>query len=255
MKVAAIALNTCREAIRNRILYSILFFACLITGVAAAVGSVSIGDTIKFTKDFSLFSISLFGVMTTVVLGVNLLSKELNHRTIYNVLSKPMSRWEFLVGKFAGLSATLTIMVALLSGLLLGLLYVLEHHIDWQLLPVIATMLLELGILLAVALFFSSIVVTPMLAGLFTAAAFIAGRSVALLDYFFAADQRVSVRYPMEVLYIILPHLNRFYVADDVVSGHPLPLAYYCHVGVYAFSYIGVMLLLSVAIFRRREFV
>jgi len=255
MKVIAIALNTSREAIRNRILYTILLFACLLTGIAAAFGSVSIGDTMKFMKDFSLFSISLFGVVTTVVLGVSLLSKELDKRTIYNILSKPVARWQFLVGKFLGLFATMVIMMALISSIMMGMLSLLDGRIDWQLLPVVGAMLLELAVLLAVAIFFSSIVVTPALAGLFTIATFVAGRSAPMLSYFFDSEQPVTVRYAMQALYAVLPHLDRFYVADQVVSGQILPPLYYANASLYAAAYSGFLLALSVAIFRRREFV
>lgn len=254
MKVWAIALNTSREAIRNKILYSILLFAALITGISAAFGAASIGDTLKFVKDFSLFSISLFGVVTTVVLGVSLLSKELGKRTIYNILSKPVARWQFLVGKFLGLLATLAIMMGLLASALLATLWFLEGHFDWQLIPVVGAMMLELSILLAAAMFFSSIVVTPSLAGFFTVATFIVGRSVGMLSYFNGAEQPPMLQYVMHALYVVLPHLDRLYVADQVVSGLTLPPSYYLQAGLYAAGYSGVLLVLSLAIFRRREF-
>lgn len=255
MKVFAIAVNTSREAIRNKVLYSIFLFACVVTGVSAAFGWASIGDTIKFVKDFSLFSISLFGVVTTVVLGVSMLSKELGKRTIFNILSKPVARWQFLVGKFFGLLATLAAMMTLMAAALLILLYCIEGTIDWQILPVVATMVLELGILSAVAVFFSSIVVTPALAGLFTAATFIAGRSTPILDYLMTPDQPPTLRYVARGLYAVLPHLNQYYIADRVAYGLALPPTYYLHAVVYAAAYAALLLIISVAIFQRREFV
>jgi Cu-processing system permease protein len=255
MKVGAIALNTCREAIRNKVLYSILLFACLMTAISAAFGSASIGDTTRFVKDFSLFSISLFGVVTTVVLGVSLLSKELSKRTIYNILSKPVARWQFVIGKFVGLLATLAIMMGLMTGALLTLLWLIERRVEWPLLPVVGAMMLELGVLLAVAIFFSSGVVTPALAGLFTAATFVAGRSTPLLSYFFGPEHPPALRYAMRGLYAVLPHLDRFYVADRVVAGLMLPPAYYLEAAAYAAAYTALLLALSVAIFRRREFI
>ena len=255
MKIVAIAVNTAREAIRNRVLYSIMLFACLLTGIAAAFGSVSIGDTMKFVKDFSLFSISLFGVVATVVLGVNLLSKELEKRTIFNLLSKPVARWQFLIGKFIGMLATLAIMMALMTSAFFLLLWEMEGGVDWSLLPVVGAMMLELSVLLAVAIFFSCIVVTPSLAGLFTVAAFIAGRSAPWLLYFHSDEYPTSLRYTMEAVYTALPHLDRFYVADRVIAGQVLPPAYYMHATLYAGAYVGILLCLSVVIFRRREFV
>src|SRR6476620_2880767 len=122
-QVMALAINTAREAIRNRILYSILFFALLMVGISAVFGAASIGDQVKYMKDFSLMSVSLFGVIIAVVLGVNLLHQELGKKTIVNILSKPVARWQFLVGKFLGLLATLTIMMALLASALLTTLW------------------------------------------------------------------------------------------------------------------------------------
>lgn len=255
MKVVAIALNTCREAIRNKVLYSLLLFACLVTGISAAFGWASIGDTIKFAKDFSLFSISLFGVVTAVVLGVSLLSKELGKRTIYNILSKPVRRWQFLVAKFLGLVATLAIMVTLMTTALLALLYALEGRIDWRILPVVAMMLLELGILSAVAIFFSSIVVTPALAGLFTAATFVAGRSTPMLAYLMTPDQPITLRYIARGLHAVLPHLHQFYIADRVAFDLTLPPGYYLYATIYATAYTALLLIVSIFIFQRREFV
>ncbi len=254
MKILAVAINTCREAIRNKVLYSIFFFACLITAVSAAFGSASIGDTSKFIKDFSLFSISLFGVVTTVVLGVNLLNKELVRRTIYNILSKPVPRWQFLVGKFLGLLVTLAVMMLLMTTALLTLLWFVEQRIAWALLPVVGAMMLELAVLSAAAIFFSAVVVTPALAGLFTAGTFIAGRASGSLAYFFGSEQPPAVRYTAKALYLMLPHLNRFYVADQVVSGIALPVAYYVCLLLYALAYTALLLLLSIVIFRQREF-
>src|ERR1700687_2632003 len=254
MKVLAIALNTSREAIRNKVLYSILLFACLLTGISAAFGSVSLGDKMKFVKDFSLLSISLFGVVTTVVLGVNLLSKELGKRTIYNILSKPVARWHFLVGKFLGLLTTLAIMMGIMTTALFVLLWALEGHTDWQLVPVVAAMMLELGVLLAAAIFFSSMVVTPALAGLFTAATFVAGRSASWLTYFFDPEYPASLRYTMRLLYAVLPHLDQLYVADRVVSGQTLPLAYFAYASIHATVYATLLIVLGVLIFERREF-
>jgi Cu-processing system permease protein len=189
-----------------------------------------------------------------VVLGVTLLSKELGKRTIYNILSKPVARGQFLIGKFLGLLATLSIMMGLLAAALLAALWFAEGGFDWPMLAAVAAMMLELSILLAVALFFSSIVVTPSLAGFFTVATFIAGRSAGLLSYFTGDDQPPGLRQTMHLLYVILPHLDRLYIADRLGSRSPLPPAHSLQATLYAAAYSGVLLLLSLAIFRRREF-
>ena len=129
-KILALALNTAREAVRNRILYSILFFAVLMVAVAAVFGAASIGDQTKYMKDFSLMSVSLFGVIIAIVLGVNLLHQELGRKTIFNILSKPVARWQFIVGKFFGLLATLSLIVILMSGGVVACFVLLTGRLD-----------------------------------------------------------------------------------------------------------------------------
>ena len=255
MRTFAIALNTAREAIRNKLLYSILFFAVVVVAVAALFGSVSIGDPMKFVKDFSLMSVSLFGVAIAVMLGVSMLHKEINRKTIYNILAKPVARWEFIVGKFLGLVATLTLVVALMTAALLAIVAVFEGHIDWTLALGAQMTVLELMILVAVALFVSAVVVTPTIAGLVTAAAFVAGRCAGYLEYFGGPDQPLALRGVARGLYWVLPHLDRLNVANQVAYGDPVAASYVLTVAVYAFAYTGILLLFAIFMFSRRELV
>ena len=254
-KVFAIALNTAREAVRNRILYSILFFAVLLVAISAVFGAASIGDQMKYMKDFSLMSVSLFGVIIAIVLGVNLLHQELGRKTIFNILSKPVARWQFMVGKFFGLLATLSLIVALMSGGVVACFLLLTGRFDWGLVVASFAALLEIMVVIAVALFFSSLVVTPALAGMFTAATFVAGRSVSHLLYFLKDDQPPVMQTLAHALYWVLPRLDRFTVADRVVYGMVPDPSYLATLVAYALAYAGILLLLSVGLFSRREFV
>jgi ABC-type transport system involved in multi-copper enzyme maturation permease subunit len=254
MKLLAVALNTFREAVRNKILYSLVFFAALVVAIAAVFGSVSIGDQMKFIKDFGLMSISLFGMVIAIVLGVNLLNNELGKKTILNILSKPVARSEFISGKFLGLFATLTLVVGLMSVGLIGFLMLFEGRIDWGLGLASGTTLLELMVVIAFALFFSAIVVTPTLAGLFTAAMFVVGRSSGYLRYFFGKDYPHSIRALAQGLYWVVPHLDRFNIADQVVYGDQVDVEHLVAIFAYAVSYSMVLLLLAIALFSRREF-
>ena len=255
MKTLAIARNTAREALRNKVLYSILGFAALVVGVAALFGSASIGNQMKFVKDFSLAAISLFGVVIAVTLGVSMLSKELGRRTILNILSKPVARWQFIVGKFAGLAATLTVVVVLMTAALVGIVAAFDGAIDPGLVVAGAAVVLELVIVVAIALFFSAVVVTPTLVGMFTVAAFVAGRSAGYLAYFRGDDANPIVRAVATVLYWVLPHLERLEVADQVVYGDVLSLGTFGLAAAYAAAYTALLLLLTIALFQRREFV
>lgn len=253
-QIAAIAVNTAREAIRNRILYSILFFAVLMVGIAAVFGAASIGDPLKYMKDFSLMSVSLFGVIIAVVLGVNLLHQELGKKTIVNILSKPVGRWQFLVGKFLGLVGTLMIVVGAMATGVVVAFGLFTGALDWGLVVAAGAALLEIMIVIAVAVFFSSLVVTPSLAGMFTAATFIAGRSSSYLLYFTGDDHPPIMRTLANALYWALPRLDHYAIADQLVYGQMLPPAYLVTLVAYAGAYTALLLLLSTALFSRREF-
>lgn len=253
-KIWALALNTTREAIRNRVLYSILAFAVLMIGVSTVFGSASIGDQIRYVKDFSLMSISLFGVIIAVVLGVNLLHKELSKKTILNTLSKPVARWQFVLGKFFGLLVTLA---AILTGMALGLgafLTLLEGRFDSAILVAAFASLLETMIVIAFAMFFSSLVVTPTLAGMFTIGCFIAGRSTQYLEYFLSGDASWGVRLVASTLDAILPRLDYFLIGDRLVHGERMAASTLAYLTGYATAYSAVLLLIAAGLFSRREF-
>ncbi len=253
-KVFALALNTTREAIRNRVLYSILAFAVLMVGVSAVLGSASIGDQIRYIKDFSLMSISLFGVIIAVVLGVNLLHQELSKKTILNTLSKPVARWQFVLGKFAGLLLTLSVVIAGMSVGLGLFLTLLEGRFDNVIGVAAFASLLEIMVVIAFAVFFSSLVVTPTLAGMFTLGCFIAGRSTQYLDYFLSGDTSSFIRNLAWALNAALPRLDYFLLGDRLVNGDAVSAGTLVFLIGYAIAYSSVLLLLAAGFFSRKEF-
>lgn len=170
MQVQSIALNTYREAIRNKILYSVMLFAVLLVGASAAFGQITIGNQIHVIKTFGLFAVSFFGAVITIVTGVSLLNKEMKQKTIYNILSKPVARWQFLMGKHLGLTATVGSLVSLMGLGLMGFVYLFEGQVDWNLTLGILFSVLEVCVVASIAIFFSSVVVTTTLTGLFTMA-------------------------------------------------------------------------------------
>jgi ABC-type transport system involved in multi-copper enzyme maturation permease subunit len=200
-------------------------------------------------------SITIAGVVIATIVGVNMLSKELGRKTIFNILSKPVARWEFILGKFCGLVATLTIVVACMCATLVGVLALFEGRLDPGLVVASAVALIELALVVAIALFFSAFVVTPTLAGMFTVAAFVAGRSVGYLTFFTGEGHGPVTRAVARTLYWVLPHLDRLNVADHLVYGDPVGGTYLLTMAAYAAAYAGVLLLLTVGLFARREFV
>ncbi len=257
MKIGAIALNTFREALRNKVLYSVIFFAIILTAISAFFGTVTIGEREKVIKDFGLFSLSFFGAIITILSGVSLLNKELKQRTVYNILSKPVARWEFIVGKHLGLTATVYTLVIAMGLSLMVFVSLFEGRVDWLLLQGIGFALLEVTIVSALSMFFSSLVVTTTLSGLFTLGAYLAGRSISYLQYFLSQDEDTNgaIILVVKACDAILPDLSLFNMSDSIVAGTIISGSHALHAVLYAVGYSAATLCLAAMIFQKRELV
>jgi len=256
MKIASIALNTFREAVRNKILYSVVLFAVLLVGVSAFFGSVSIGEQEKVIKDFGLFSLSFFGAVIAILAGVSLLNKELKQKTVFNILSKPVRRSEFIVGKHLGLTLTVSILISLMGVGLVIFVACFEGRVDWLLFQGIFLVLMECTVVAAVAIFFSSLVVTTTLSGIFTLGTYIAGRSIAYLSYYLSQgeNQNTALSTLVKILDWVLPDLSLFNAGNALVYGTALGPEYALTALCYAVAYSTVLLVLAALIFEHRDF-
>ncbi len=186
-RVAIVAVNTFREAVRDRVLYNLVFFALVMMAAAVLVGQISVDIEEVVIVSLGLSAISIIGLLIAVFIGVGLVSKEIDKRTLYALLAKPLRRWEFLTGKFAGLVLTLTVNTAAMAvALLLAMSYVRHglHRADTVVLVAVYFILLKLALVVALAMLFSCFT-TPLLAILFTAGLYVAG-------LFVHADARVA---------------------------------------------------------------
>jgi len=254
-EVCAIARTTFRELIRAKVLYSIIFFAVVLLLAAAFFGSITIGDRILVIKDFGLMVCSLFSVLFTLIAAATLLSKELSQKTIYNLLSRPIGRIHFIAGKYLGVVSTAVLMVVMLIAGLFIFLLLFDPVPAWLLFQAAFYIVLELIIVCGATMFFSAIVVTPSLAALFTAALFVAGRSVEYVRIFAESEQHSQGAAAfLKALYWILPHLERLNISNGTVYGDVLPLSHMFWSGLYALSYSAALLLIASFFFRRRDF-
>ena len=207
-RIGTIARNAFREAVRDRVLYNLVLFVLLLTAGAIFLGELSGGQEAKIIVDLGLSSILLFGVFIAIFVGVGLVHKEIERRTIYAILSKPIGRGEFLLGKYLGLCLTLLVNVSVMgAGVSLALLYVKR---GWDPLivsiwPAVLLIYLELAILTAVALLFSSFS-SPALSALLTFFIFIAGHFSADLKTFAASLGGAAARWFFTGLYYVLPN-------------------------------------------------
>ena len=254
-RVFTIASATYKESMRSKILYSVLVFAILIVSISALFGSVTIGDQSKVIKDFGLFALSLFSILYCVISGSTLLHKELARKTIYNVLSKPVRRWEFLVGKFFGMFAMTFSLLAIMGIAFSGFVFLFDRSFSPELFQGYFHILLELLIVCGAVILFSSIVVTPLLIGLFSFGLFLAGRSLDLLLYFIEEEMVTGFGvYIIKGFYWVLPQLNTININDALVYQLELSPLISLWSLLYSVAYTTMLLLLAAKIFERRQF-
>ncbi len=250
--VWAIASNTFREAVRNKILYILLLVAVAMIASSILLGKLSLDQHVRVVKDVGLASISIFGVVIAVFIGVNLLYQEIERKTLYTVLTKPISRWQFVLGKYLGMLFTLAISTAGMALVLLGLLATLDVPPDQPLVAAILLSFLELTVVVAVAVFFSAFT-TPFLSGAFTLGVFVVGR---LTEQLYHALPQLELG-PFEDVLVgatwLLPNLYRFNVVERAIYGTPVPWAGVGYVALYGVLYVTCVLAVACLLFSRRD--
>jgi ABC-type transport system involved in multi-copper enzyme maturation permease subunit len=241
---------TIREAVRAKLLYIAIFFSVLIVASGSLFGSVSIGDHIQIVKDFGLFSISIVSVFFTILSGSSLLNKELSQKTIYNIMSKPIHRWHFIVAKFAALAVIGSGLVLSMGLVLSCYISLLQGWFDSSLFVAYFFMMLEIVLIAAVILFFSAIVVTPLLNGLFVMGIFIVGRCSVYLKGVPGMESNSFLK----SFYYLVPHLDSLWVADGVVFYVFPDLRYFFYSYSYVILYSAILILTACVVFNYKEF-
>lgn len=251
--VSAIALNTFREAIRDRILYVLLVFSLLLIGSSRFLALITVGSETKIVKDLGLSSISIFGVLTAVFVGVSLVYKEIEKRTLYTLLASPVRRWQFLVGKYLGLLAVLVMNVAVMATAL-GTLVALRGESPWPLAPAVVLIVLQLAVVTAFALLFSSFT-NPILAAVGTLVVYVVGQLAWSFELLAARVASGWLRRGCDLVSHLLPNLDRLDVKAQAVHGLPLPDGYLVAALAYGVGYSLAVLLVACLVFERRDFV
>lgn len=251
--IKAIAINTFKEAIRNKILYNLIFFAVLMMAVSLVLDQATIGQRNKIIKDLGLASINLFGVIIAVVVGINLVYKEIEKRTIYPLLAKPVRRSSFLIGKYFGILLTLVVEILLMSFFFFLLVWLYGGVFDADLIIAILMIFVELSVIAAVAIFFSSFS-TPVLSGMFAFSVYVIGHLTTFLKDFGINSGSDIIRQGTHFLYYVLPNLERFNLKTHAVYHLPIETGQILLSLLYALLYIVTVMLLSVLCFERRDF-
>ena len=255
-RIAAIARNAFREAVRDRVLYNLVFFVLLLTAAAIFLGELSGGQERKIIVDLGLSAMLLFGVFISIFVGVGLVYKEIERRTIYAIFSKPVGRGEFLVGKYLGLCLTLLVNVVVMGlGVSLALIYVSRgwDPLALTIWPAVMLIYVELMILTGVAMLFSAFS-SPALSALLTFFIFIIGHFSTDLKSLATSMGTAPARWFFGALYYLLPNLSNFSYITPAAHGVRPPLALAITSIVYAVLYIAIILAAATLVLNRRNF-
>ncbi len=253
-RIALIASNTFREAVRDRVLYNLVAFAVLLSGAAILIGQISIDVERLVVVNLGLTAVSLFGVVIAIFIGIGLVSKEIEKRTLYTVLSRPVGRWEFIVGKFFGLTGTLVVNTFCMAiGVFAALLYV-SHKFqasDGWILAAVYFIVLEFLILCSLALLFSSFS-SPLLSAVFTFSLFVIGSFAEDLRGFAAMAHGLTRWLATGAAYLV-PNFSALNVIGQVAHEQPVSPHLIAYNTAYALAYSAMAICGAVLIFERRS--
>lgn len=249
-----IAKNTFKEIVRNRFLYLILFFACIFILFSLALGKLTIGDSEnKIIVDFGLGMIEIFGLIGVLFVGSQLLFKEVEGKTIFLILSKPILRQDFILGKFFGFSGTVALIVVLQSLLYLGVLLLKDievtHLIVWSLFFTF----LKLEILLAIVFFFSTFM-SNIMTIMVSLMVYLISHNFSLLIDMFLRMKETSIVYVVQAVQVLFPPMQALNIKDVIGTFTDFSTRFFMYNTVYALLYIVILLFFTVQIFSRRSF-
>lgn len=253
-RVGYIAFNTFREAVRDRVLYNLIAFALLLVGAALVFGQISIGIERIVLINLGLTAVSLFGTVIAILIGIGLVSKEIDKRTLYTVLARPVRRWEFIAGKFFGLVGTLVVNTLFMAlGFFAALLYQMHHfeRADLYLLVALYFIVLQFMIVTALALLFSSFS-TPLESAVFTFVLFLIGTFAEDLRAFAAMAHGFTHWLATGLAYLI-PNFAALNVISWVAHDQPVAGALIAYNTAYALLYAAAAVAGAIVIFEYRN--
>lgn len=251
--IGVIALNTFRESLRDKILYSLLIFASFLIGSSTVLGKLTINEHNKIVTDVGLAAINIVGVVIAIFVGIGLVNKEIERRTIYTIMARPIRRSEFLLGKYLGLVTTLAVNVAVMVLVYLGVLAMNRSPIPPSLLQAVELMFMEMLIVTAVALLFSSFTTTS-LSAMFTVGIFVVGHLMSDVRGIAEKSSNEILKMGVTGLYYLSPNLEMFNIKGQAAAGVSVLWSYQVAATAYGLLYSCLLLAIACAIFERRDF-
>jgi ABC-type transport system involved in multi-copper enzyme maturation permease subunit len=253
VKTAVLAHNTFREGVRDRVFLSVLIFGAVVLVASLVIGPLSLGEQARITQDIGLASMSILCFLIAILIGTGIVYKEIERKTIYTVLSKPVHAWQLILGKFLGLS----VMVGLLTAAMTAVLLIVNWAVTRQFSPgiMIAVLLIWMELILLTALsILMSTLCSPILGAVFTLVLYVIGHTSADLKELAVRFGTPSVRLLSRVIYYALPNLDYLNLRSKVIHGAEIEASYVLFACAYALLYALVFLTLAILVLDRKEF-
>ncbi len=253
-KIYSVALNTFRESVREKLFYLVIIYAMALVVSVFILSPLSVGAAKgKIVTDVGLAGISILGILTAIIVGSNLVHKEMDRKAILMVLTRPVSRTEYLIGKFAGVALSLLVLIGIMTAVLVVMMLIGGAELTPAVFFAVGLSLIEIGLIVAVMIFFSTFT-TPLLTSFFTICIFVAGTLSGDLRLFAQKFGGRAMNYVMDVLYFTLPNLKVFNLRHEAVHGLRYSASEILLPAAYGIVYTAAMLYFAWLVFRRREF-
>jgi ABC-type transport system involved in multi-copper enzyme maturation permease subunit len=251
--IVVIALNTFRENLRDRILYNLLLFAVLLMGASMLLADLTITEHYKIITDMGLAAINFVGIVIAVFVGIGLVSKEIERRTIYTIVARPISRMQFIIGKYLGLITTLVVNVTFMLSVFLLTLWIYRAPVHWALVQAVQLIVVELMLVTAIALFFSTFT-SATLSAIFTIGLYIIGHLTTDLRGIAQKSQSEVIKVVADGVYYLCPNLDMLNMKGPAATGVAIALSYEALATLYGLLYAGMLIVGACLVFQRRDF-
>ena len=252
MRILAVAINTFREAVRDKILYVLLLFAAATILGSKALGWITIGQDIKVVKDISLASISVFGALIAIFVGTSLVYKEIDKRTIYTILSRPLWRFEFILGKFLGLSMVLAVVTLIMTAMAASYVVVIGGSVGLVFFQSVLLIYWKLLIVTALSVLLSSLA-SPILGALVVFSAYVFGHATSILIDLPPQLQDTWAEKILLLMYYVFPNFSHFDITSEAANGEPVAAAYILWAVVYGTAYTAMLLIFATLAFENKD--
>ncbi|MDO8445578.1 MAG: ABC transporter permease [Deltaproteobacteria bacterium] len=263
----SVASITFKEGIKNRVIFGIVIIALLLFAAATVITNLFMRDIVKVAVDLSLSTVSFAGLLTLLFVGVNLFAKDLDKRTIYMVISRPVSRQQYLVGKFFGivlLAFIITFFLGLLSAIPVAIskriYYYPEAGFDWRIFFIaVVYIFIKLCIISSIITLFSSFTSNSFITLVLSLGTYIIGQSTEAVRVLLVSGiEKVKISpvlsFMVEAAYYLFPNLSAFDLKIQAAHGLPISSSYIIWTVLYAISYMAIVVSIGTLAFRRREF-